>query len=42
MALSLDGGKPVNVSQPIDLTVGFVVLGRHDGAGDDGADDDGG
>jgi hypothetical protein len=29
MALSLDGGKPVNVSQPIDLTVDSVVEGRY-------------
>jgi len=29
MALSLDGGKPVNVSQPIDLTVNSIVEGRY-------------
>jgi hypothetical protein len=29
MALSLDGGKPVNVAQPVDLTTESIVEGRY-------------
>jgi len=29
MALSLDGGKPVNVAQPVDLTAESIVEGRY-------------
>ena len=29
MALSLDGGRPVNVAQPIDLTTDSVIEGRY-------------